>query len=143
MLINDHLLEAYAKEFILLKMTNYGVKLDQYISQRSYYLRRLRDDNLPKQEKKAMSQNLSSAAKIVKVAKTLTFEDSGQDFLEWDLDENNVVIACRPFQGRFWRGCVIVDCALNHGPVISTHGVIRELKHRVIKISIHESREEI
>lgn len=48
MLINDHLLEAYAREFILLNMKHYGVKLDQYIENRSYFLRCLRANKLPK-----------------------------------------------------------------------------------------------
>lgn len=34
---------------------------------------------------------------------TVTFEDNGQDFLEWDI-ENGVVTGCRPFQGSVWGG---------------------------------------
>ena len=39
--------------------------------------------------------------------KTITFEDHGQDFLEWDLDDAGVVVACRPFQSTFWVGKVV------------------------------------
>lgn len=48
MLINDMLLERYANEFVLLQMPRYGVNLQQYISQRAYFLRRLRNNDLPK-----------------------------------------------------------------------------------------------
>ena len=34
---------------------------------------------------------------------TVVFEDHGQDFLEWDI-EGGIVVACRPFQTRFWVG---------------------------------------
>lgn len=34
---------------------------------------------------------------------TIEFEDKGQDFLEWDLDdETGKVLDCRPFQARIW-----------------------------------------
>lgn len=48
MLISDTLLERYANEFVLLQMPNYGVDLQQYISNRTYFLRRLRKNDLPK-----------------------------------------------------------------------------------------------
>lgn len=35
---------------------------------------------------------------------TVHFEDHGQDFLEWDLDEHGQVVACRPFQALVWCG---------------------------------------
>ena len=37
---------------------------------------------------------------------TVTFEDHGQDFLEWDIEDGKVV-ACRPFQGWLWVGTTI------------------------------------
>lgn len=36
--------------------------------------------------------------------KTIVFGDHGQDFLEWDLDDDGVVVGCRPFQGSIWGG---------------------------------------
>ena len=34
---------------------------------------------------------------------TVHLEDKGQDFLEWDI-ENGEVVACRPFQEWLWKG---------------------------------------
>lgn len=35
---------------------------------------------------------------------TIKFEDHGQDFLEWDIDQNGIVTDCRPYQKRVWVG---------------------------------------
>lgn len=43
-----------------------------------------------------------------RVARTLFFKDNGQDFLEWDLDEDDRVVGCRPFQSWLWVGCTQV-----------------------------------
>ena len=40
---------------------------------------------------------------------TITFEDHGQDFLEWDIDESDTVVGCRPFQSRAWVGSVVLN----------------------------------
>lgn len=37
----------------------------------------------------------------------ITFEDHGQDFLTWQLDNNGVVVDCLPFQATTWCGCVV------------------------------------
>lgn len=34
------------------------------------------------------------------------FEDQGQDFLWWDIDNDGVVQAAGPFQNEIWKGCV-------------------------------------
>lgn len=34
----------------------------------------------------------------------ITFEDHGQDFLTWQLDDNGVVVDCMPFQASTWCG---------------------------------------
>lgn len=47
--------------------------------------------------------------KCAKVAATITFEDHGQDFLEWDLNAQGKVIECRPFQASFWVGRLVVN----------------------------------
>lgn len=39
-------------------------------------------------------------------AVTVTFQDHGQDFLEWDIDGGKVV-GCRPFQASIWCGLEI------------------------------------
>lgn len=36
-------------------------------------------------------------------AVTVTFEDHGQDFLEWDI-RDGYVVGCRPFQADIWCG---------------------------------------
>ena len=35
---------------------------------------------------------------------TIFFVDDGQDFLEWDINDNGEVVDCRPFQGSVWVG---------------------------------------
>lgn len=42
---------------------------------------------------------------------TIHFEDHGQDFLEWDVDQHGVVIACRPYQEFVWKGSVLINNA--------------------------------
>jgi hypothetical protein len=44
---------------------------------------------------------------------TVEFEDHGQDFLEWDI-VNDEVVDCRPFQGWVWKGSKILN--LSTGP---------------------------
>lgn len=41
--------------------------------------------------------------------RTITFEDDGQDFLQWDIDRAGKVVACRPFQSATWCGCVVLN----------------------------------
>ncbi|KAL5901793.1 hypothetical protein ACKVV1_011496 [Pyricularia oryzae] len=49
---------------------------------------------------------------------TIEFEDLGQDFLVWTLNENGVVIECKPFQAWLWKGRQVVDYAsLKRGDV--------------------------
>ena len=54
---------------------------------------------------------------------TITFEDHGQDFLEWDIC-SNVVVGCSPFQSRFWVNSRIVEpmerLEIGHRPLILT-----------------------
>ena len=38
---------------------------------------------------------------------TITFEDHGQDFLQWDIKDRKVV-ACRPFQADLWLGSEVL-----------------------------------
>lgn len=40
---------------------------------------------------------------------TITLEDHGQDFVEWDVDASNTVVASRPFQSWLWTGAVILN----------------------------------
>lgn len=40
---------------------------------------------------------------------TVQFRDDGQDFLEWDLDAEGVVVDSRPFQRDQWRGTRVLN----------------------------------
>lgn len=37
----------------------------------------------------------------------IRFEDHGQDFLTWEVNEIGVVVDSKPFQAALWRGCVV------------------------------------
>lgn len=37
------------------------------------------------------------------------FQDHGQDFLRWTLDQNGKVVCSQPFQTSIWRGCVVIN----------------------------------
>ena len=45
---------------------------------------------------------------------TVHFEDEGQDFLEWDI-ENGEVVACRPFQDWLWKGTKVHNTEIRPG----------------------------
>jgi hypothetical protein len=38
------------------------------------------------------------------IAKTIIFVDYGQDYIEWDLDEDGFITECRPFNSQHWLG---------------------------------------
>lgn len=48
------------------------------------------------------------------MVQTVHFEDKGQDFLEWDI-EDGVVVDCRPFQGWLWNGTKVHSTDLKPG----------------------------
>ena len=50
--------------------------------------------------------------------KTIFFEDQGQDFLEWDLNDENEVIDSRPYQRRIWTGFKVDRIAVGAQPLI-------------------------
>lgn len=41
----------------------------------------------------------------------LHFEDQGQDFLWWEINEEEEVVDCGPFQASVWVGCQLVNDA--------------------------------
>lgn len=43
------------------------------------------------------------------VVRTIHFADHGQDFLEWDLNAEGLVVACRPFQEWAWKGYKVYE----------------------------------
>lgn len=67
---------------------------------------------------------------------TIFFEDNGQDFLQWDIDQDGVVTDSRPFQAGAWVGTFLSDIKVGGRPTI-THpreGIQRLLNYRVIDI---------
>lgn len=39
----------------------------------------------------------------------VTFEDHGQDFLWFEIDDDNNVVNCGPFQASFWCGLIVMN----------------------------------
>lgn len=39
----------------------------------------------------------------------ITFEDHGQDFLEWMIDDKGKVVDCQPFQASIWTKCYVMN----------------------------------
>lgn len=66
----------------------------------------LKVEGLQKTVEKAVQRRLRQLASVMV---TITFEDHGQDFLEWDLDTAGKVIECRPFQAGIWCGRHVVN----------------------------------
>lgn len=55
-------------------------------------------------------KNIGGTLKMI----TIFFEDHGQDFLEWDI-EDGVVVDCRPFQGWLWNGTRVHSTDISPG----------------------------
>lgn len=53
-----------------------------------------------------------------KLTKTVRFEDHGQDFLEFDIEDGKV-IDCRPFQASIWVGCKVVNTTVRKGSFLN------------------------
>jgi hypothetical protein len=49
---------------------------------------------------------------------TVYFEDHGQDFLEWDIEDGKVV-GCRPFQGWLWEGRRVYNTSIQPGDFLN------------------------
>lgn len=67
---------------------------------------------------------------------TVYFEDHGQDFLEWDI-EDGVVADCRPYQGWIWNGTKVNNTDIQVGDILqitTLDGVERTLKYPVEKV---------
>ena len=52
-----------------------------------------------------------------KTTTTITFEDHGQDFLEWDI-VNGIVTDCRPCQASVWIGVRVLNRRLGRGVLV-------------------------
>ena len=67
---------------------------------------------------------------------TIAFEDHGQDFLEWDI-QDGVVVACRPLQEWAWKGTKVDMTKAQEGqllPIITKSGA-KVIQYPVITIS--------
>lgn len=67
----------------------------------------------------------------------LTFDDQGQDFLRWTLNERGIVVKCEPFQGPIWRGFRVLDFQnLTEGSMvfIKKNDEIRTIKYPLISV---------
>jgi hypothetical protein len=68
---------------------------------------------------------------------TVFFEDDGQDFLEWDINDKGEVVDCRPYQGNVWIGVKVVNKDIKPGDrleVIMPSGIHRTITHAVDKV---------
>lgn len=71
--------------------------------------------------------------------KTVYFEDHGQDFLEWDI-EDGVVVGCRPFQDWLWNGTKVNNDKIKLGDKLDItfkDGARRTLNYPVEQIDDH------
>lgn len=75
----------------------------------------------------------------------ITFENHGQDFLKWTV-ENGVVVNSLPAQAAFWNGCKILKAEAGERLYIERKGVKMEVKHPVESIDclagdVYESKQ--
>jgi len=86
----------------------------------------------------AMAERLDAEITPVRPAPhTIHFEDHGQDFLEWDVDEHGVVTDSRPYQAWCWKGSVLINNAEPGGLVayVSTgDGARHTIRYPVSKV---------
>jgi hypothetical protein len=70
---------------------------------------------------------------------TVHFVDEGQDFLEWDINGEGKVVACRPFQADIWVGTKVQvhNKNIKRGDLLditTPDGIHRSLIHPVEKV---------
>jgi len=68
---------------------------------------------------------------------TVFFEDDGQDFLEWDINDKGEVVGCRPLQGDIWIGTKVQNKDIqpgDHLDITTTDGINRHVIHAVEKV---------
>jgi hypothetical protein len=76
--------------------------------------------------------------------KTIRFQDNGQDFLTWQIDEQGNVVDCQPFQAFVWVGCIVLNHAtLKAGEkveILNKDGHEMTVRHLVERITGSEPR---
>lgn len=68
---------------------------------------------------------------------TVFFIDDGQDFMEWDINDEGEVVDCRPFQGDIWIGTKVHNKDIRPGDylnITTRAGMRRALIHAVEKV---------
>mgnify|MGYP001573167488 CR=1 FL=1 len=66
---------------------------------------------------------------------TIFFEDRGQDFLEWDLEDMKVV-AVRPFQAFVWVGQKLIGTPkVGKAPSFLSAGEVKTMNYKLVKIA--------
>ncbi|MGY0034421.1 hypothetical protein [Pedobacter sp. NJ-S-72] len=74
----------------------------------------------------------------------IEFEDNGQDFLTWKLDQDGRVIDCSPFQQSAWVGKYVFQhkylfkgavLFFTDTPVTRINQPLTQLKHRILSIT--------
>jgi hypothetical protein len=69
---------------------------------------------------------------------TVEFEDHGQDFLRWDIEEaTGLVFDSQPFQGGVWCGCLVNMKALAVGErlfYVRDNGRVMSIKYPLVSI---------
>lgn len=61
----------------------------------------------------------------------ITFEDDGQDFLVWFIDERGEVIHCTPFQASVWNGMMVCVDRIKIGqflPLMEKDCIVHKVK---------------
>lgn len=74
--------------------------------------------------------------------KTIHFEDHGQDFLEWDIDADGNVLACRPFQGSLWCRCLVLNPDLANGDYVQIRnpwGETSNINYPAVRVIDHDT----
>lgn len=81
-----------------------------------------------------------------KLKAIIEFEDNGQDFSKWYINEHDVVVDCKPYQASVWNGS-LVNLATSEGgylDIISKHcGDERTISHPIESIQRFDTKKEV
>lgn len=92
-----------------------------------------------------MDKQLKAKAVIASGDATITFQDQGQDFLEWDI-KGRKVVECRPFQADLWVGSEVLSFPQVGKPVeiqmpANRGGRRMWIKYPLIKVRAYRAQE--
>lgn len=71
----------------------------------------------------------------------ITFKDEGQDFLVWDINEDGVIVECKPFQFSHWSKWNVMNKRFNIGSFVHLRKIneTMTIKYPIEKIEKLES----